>query len=378
VGARAGQSAGSTQLARRARDGGWFWPVGIGLGLVAAAYSGVSLIRGRHRVTTDNAYVEARISTVSSRVPGSVEEVLVSDNQEVDKGEILLRIDRRDFSAALDQARAVVSIAQGQYDAAALGIPMVHRSVRSQVEEVRSALTGAAEGELKRASAERLRMQKLVENRIVAQEDLDNADAAFKLAQAKVGGIQATLRQVQGRQGEVDVRQAEMKTAAGRLTEALAKQREAEHRLEYTIIRAPFKGRLTRKNVEIGQIVNVGQPLLAVVSTEDVWVIANFKENQLARVRPGQPAVIEVDMYPDLRLEGRVDSIQAGTGSRFALLPIENASGNFVKVVQRIPVKIVLDRGDLAARPLFPGMSVVPTISVDAPPRPRPSRSSGP
>jgi membrane fusion protein, multidrug efflux system len=109
-----------------------------------------------------------------------------------------------------------------------------------------------------------------------------------------------------------------------------------------------------------------------------VWVIANFKENQLARVRPGQPAVIEVDMYPDLRLEGRVDSIQAGTGSRFALLPIENASGNFVKVVQRIPVKIVLDRGDLAARPLFPGMSVVPTISVDAPPRPRPSRSSGP
>jgi membrane fusion protein (multidrug efflux system) len=369
------RSAGPTRVSPSPPESSWLVRLGIGLGLIAAAYGAASLFQSTRKVSTDNAHVEARVSTISSRVPGSVEAVLVDDNQEVKEGEVLLRIDGRDFDAAVDQARAVVSIAQGQYDAAALGVPLVHRSLRSQVQEVRSALAGAAEGELKRAQAERGRMQRLVDSRIVAQEELDNADAAFKVAQAKVGGIQATLRQVEGRRGEVDVRQAEMKTAAGRLAEALAKQREAEHRLEYTLIRAPFAGRVTRKNVEIGQIVSVGQPLLALVSTRDVWVIANFKESQLAGVRAGQPVAIEVDMYPDLRLRGWVDSIQAGTGSRFALLPIENASGNFVKVVQRVPVKIVFDRADVARRPLFPGLSVVPTIDVNA--RPRAGRPGG-
>jgi len=307
---------------------------------------------------------------VSARVAGSVEAVLVNDNQMVAEGEVLVRLDTRDHSAALEQARAAVAIAQGQYDAAAVGIPLVDHSVRSQVQEVRSALTGAADGELKQARMERQRMERLVQNRIVAQEDFDRADAAFQQAQAKVGGIQASLRQAQGRRREVDVRQAEMKTAAGRLAEALARQRQAEQLLEYTALRAPFPGRVTRKNVEIGQIVSVGQPLMAVVSTDDVWVVANFKENQLAGVQPGHPVSIEVDMYPDLHLRGWVDSIQAGTGSRFALLPVENASGNFVKVVQRIPVKIVLEKTQLQRRPLFPGLSVVPTIDLGARPAP--------
>ena len=140
--------------------------------------------------------------------------------------------------------------------------------------------------------------------------------------------------------------------------------READLGLEYTTIRAPLRGRVTKKTVEVGQVVQPGQPLLAVVSLEDVWIVANYKETQLTHVRPGQAAEIRVDTYPGLVLKARVDSIQSGTGSRFSLLPPENASGNFVKVVQRIPVKLVLEPGENGRKLLVPGMSVVPTIQV--------------
>ena len=165
-------------------------------GLVVVAAGGAYLrLLTHNRVSTDNAAVEARVSSLSARVAGAVEAVLVNDNQTVAEGEVLVRLDTRDYSAALEQARAAVAIAQGQYDAAAVGVPMVDHSVRSQVEGVRSALTGAADGELKQARMERQRMERLVQNRIVAQEDFDRADAAFQQAQAKVGGIQASLRQ---------------------------------------------------------------------------------------------------------------------------------------------------------------------------------------
>jgi membrane fusion protein, multidrug efflux system len=345
-----------------------------------ALLSGAYLMwRGQRHISTDDAFVDGRISVLGARVAGSVQQVLVTDNQQVEEGDVLVRLDPRDYVAQLEQARASVMIARGQYEAATMGVPLINASVRAEEQQVLSELQGAASGELSRALAEHGRMKQLVSRRIVSPEEFDRAQAALRQARSKVASMQASLRQTRGRRREVDVQRAEMKTAEGRLAEALARQLEAEQKLEYTTIRAPFAGRVTKKAVEVGQIVNAAQPLLSLVSTTDVWVVANFKENQLAQVRPGQAVTIAVDMHPGLRLRGRVESVQAGTGSRFALLPRDNSSGNFVKVVQRIPVKVVLDSDRPRELPLFPGMSVVPTIDLQSPLVPvRPSRPAPP
>jgi membrane fusion protein (multidrug efflux system) len=339
-----------------------------GAALAALAY-GVRLARhAASHVTTDDAFVEARVSLLSARIPGSVQEVLVADNQEVREGDVLVRLDPRDASALVEQARAAVTVAQGQWQAAAVGVPLAGDDVAGQVLQARSALQGEARGELRRARAERARMRDLLRHHIVAQEEFDRADAAYQAAQGRADSLRANLRQTQGRRREVDVRQAEVTTAEGRLAAARARLRDAEQRLEYTTIRAPFAGRITRKSVEVGQTVNAAQPLLQVVSTETVWVIANYKESQLSRVRAGQRAEIAVDMYPGQVWQARVDSIQAGTGARFSLMPVESASGNFVKVVQRVPVKLVID--EVKGRLLFPGLSAVPTIDLESAPAP--------
>ena len=193
-----------------------------------------------------------------------------------------------------------------------------------------------------------------------------SSDLAAALAQARhrLAEAEAELAAARSRRGEVAVRRADVAAAEAQLAEALADLREAELGLEYTTIRAPISGRVTKKTVEVGQVVQPGQPLLALVNLDEVWVVANYKETQLTHVRPGQPATVLVDTYPGLRLRARVESIQGGTGARFSLLPPENASGNFVKVVQRIPVKLVLEPGQEGRRLLVPGMSVVPTIHV--------------
>jgi membrane fusion protein (multidrug efflux system) len=334
---------------------------------VAIMFGAYLMWRGQGHISTDDAFVDGRISVLGARVAGSVLQVLVTDNQEVEEGDVLVRLDPRDYVAQLEQARASVTIARGQYEAATMGVPLINASVRAEEQQVLSELEGAATGELSRALAEHGRMKQLVGRRIVSAEEFDKAEAALRQARSKVAGMQASLRQTRGRRREVDVQRAQMRTAEGRLAEALARQLEAEQKLEYTTIRAPFAGRVTKKAVEVGQIVNVAQPLLSLVSTTDVWVVANFKESQLAKVRPGQAVTLAVDMYPGLRLRGRVESVQAGTGARFALLPRDNTSGNFVKVVQRIPVKVVLDSDRPDELPLFPGMSVVPTIDLQSP-----------
>ncbi len=200
----------------------------------------------------------------------------------------------------------------------------------------------------------------------VAQAEADVASQAVALAQAhrQREESEAALRDARGRRGEVAIRAAEVASAQAQLEEARANLREAELNHEYATITAPVAGRVTRRTVEVGQVVQPGQPLLAVVDVTTVWVIANYKETQLAHVRPGQRATIRVDTHPGLVLRAHVDSIQSGTGSRFSLLPPENASGNFVKVVQRIPVKLVLEPGQDGHAPLVPGMSVIPVIEV--------------
>jgi len=384
-------------------------------------------------VSTDDAFVEARVSPVSAKVTGNVMEVLVTDNQEVKAGEPIVRLDPRDYEVKLQQTRAAVLMAQGTEKGATATVPMSDESTGSAVQQGQAALHTAnlsvemaasvleekrgqltakraavntaratvqsAEADFERARLERDRNKQLIDRNLVAQRDFDFADAAFKTTRAtldaartkqeeaqaevqraeaevssqtvalaqsrrRVEESQAFLAQARSQRRQVGIRQAELETASGRLAEAMANLREAELRLEYTTIRAPLHGRVTKKAVEVGQVVQPGQPLLAVVSISDVWVVANYKETELTHVRPGQPVTITVDTYPGLKFRGRVDSIQAGTGSRFSLLPPENASGNFVKIVQRIPVKLVLDPDSDREHLLVPGMSVIPTIRV--------------
>ncbi len=298
--------------------------------------------------------------------------------------------------------------AQAALDGATLGIAVatsVHDERRSQLRMKQAAVAAAraavdvAHVELERAGLDRGRGEELLRKELVARQDFDHTDATFKTAGARLEAsrrkvdeaeaevlrteaevtsqtatVAAVRRRVEenraslslavSRRGEVGIRRTEVDTATGRVAEALANLQEAELRLEYTVVHAPISGRITKRNVEIGQVVQVGQPLLAIVALDDVWIVANYKETELTEVRSGQRVTIRVDTYPGVTFKGRVDSIQAGTGSRFALLPSENASGNFVKIVQRIPVKIVLDRAQPARRSLLPGMSVIAEIAL--------------
>lgn len=250
-------------------------------------------------VSTDDAFVEAHVIPVSAKVAGHVARVLVDDNRVVKAGEPLVELDDRDIRTRLDQARAQVAADRAQ-----------------------AAKTAA---DLSRAKA-------LLERDEASRQDVDHAQAASDAAAAAVSRSEAALRQ-------------------------------AELDLSYTKVAAPEGGVVTRKAVEPGAYVSVGQAMLAVVP-EESWVVANFKETQLTRMRPGQRAEVRVDAYPDKVLRGRVDSIQDGTGARFSLLPAENASGNFVKVVQRVPVKIVLEDGLDGGRRLAPGMSVEAEVEL--------------
>ena len=406
----------------------------LGVVVLVAVVYGVKVWRhwDRH-VSTDDAFVEAHVSPVSARVRGTVLEVLVRDNQEVAAGAPLVRLDPRDLEVKVHQARAALAMAESRLKMAAAGVPMTDESTRSQValneattaravlgvdgarrvlDERRSRLSArrasvqaaqadvtARQADFEKAGLDRRRAQELLDRTLIARQEFDYADIAFKTAGASLEAsrqrldaaraevaqaeaelasqevaiaqagrqreeAEATLRDARSRRGEVTVRSAEAASAEAQVAEARATLREAELNLEYTTLTAPVGGRITRRTVEVGQTVQPGQLMLAVVDVGNVWVIANYKETQLTHVRPGQRASISVDTHPGLLLRARVDSIQSGTGSRFTLLPPENASGNFVKVVQRIPVKLVLEPGQNGHALLVPGMSVVPVIEL--------------
>ena len=257
----------------------------------------------------------------------------------------------------------------------------------------------ASEADLQRARLDRVRAKELVDAKMIAQQDFDHADATFqsaraaldasreKLSQAseeilqveatvrsqtstvaqtqqRVKEVEAALSNARSQRQQVKVRQTQVEAARGRLAQAAANLRQAELNLEYATVRAPVGGRVTKKTVEIGQVVQSGQSLLAVVDLDDVWVVANYKETELTHLRPGQRATVVVDTYPGVAFKARVDSVQAGSGAVFSLLPPENATGNFVKVVQRVPVKLVFEPGENSRHLLVPGMSVVPTIDL--------------
>lgn len=362
----------------------------------------------RGRVTTDDAYVDGHIFSITPRIAGYVTKVFVTDNQKVQKGEPLLSLDTTEYEVALAEAKASLAEAESTLTSLELGVPLEVtqttqrvRGAQSQLESLRKTLDRvlkdeeAAAQDLKRAEAlyelsmiELRRTRELIKTKVVPESRLDESAAAARSNEAQVGAARAKLESVRKQKASLEAemdglkanvalaatgedvavikaRQVEAQKAKVELARSRLKQAELD--LAYTTVPSPVDGYVTRKRVEPGLMVSRGQPLMAVVplGPEELWVTANYKETQLTKVHPGQEVIIKVDTYPGLQLKGKVDSIMAGTGSVFSLFPPENATGNFVKVVQRIPVKITLDlKGRQAPPSLRIGMSVIPTILV--------------
>lgn len=359
----------------------------------------------RTHITTDDAYVQGTIYPISFRVPGTVIRVSVQDNQLVGKGQVLAELDPTDYEVALRQAQANLENARARQASARLAVPLESDQTRARLDESRAGVgayeknlveareqlrrleeeTRSQKALLDKAGWDRDRFSKLYRQQAIAKQQYDEAATNHEVAAARhqaslaaqqalkstMASLEEQIKRARAqvdlaRTGEkvVSIKKQQSAAAQADLTLAEARLEQARLQLSYARITAPAAGRVTKKNLEPGQQVQAGQPLLALVSLEDVWVAANYKETQLTRVQVGQKATIRVDTFPDKKIRGRVESIMAGTGSAFSLFPPENATGNFVKIVQRIPVKIVLDKNQ-EIPPLRVGMSVVPTILVD-------------
>jgi len=334
--------------------------------------------------STDDAFVEAHVVSMSPRVAGHVAKVPVHDNQWVEKGDLLVQVDQRTFQVALDVAKARLesskaAMQEAEAEVAAARSLMVQRSAalssnRSELAQARAGVDEFAAGH-SRDESDFKRMDEMVEAGAVSRQEYDHARAQAAVSRAKLLSAKrkidtqsAQIRQAvasgQAAEDELLQAQAVVDKRRAEASEAEAQVRQARLDLSYTRITAPCAGFVTKKSVEPGAYVQVGQQLLSVVG-RDVWIVANFKETQIAGMKSGQSVDVEVDAYPDVVFKGHVDSIQRGTGSRFTLLPPENATGNFIKVVQRVPVKIVLDRHNGSSGYLLaPGMSVIPDVNL--------------
>jgi membrane fusion protein (multidrug efflux system) len=372
------------------------------------------------RESTDNAQVDAHVTPIAARVGGTVLRVPVIDNQQVDAGAVLVELDRRDYEIALDRARADLADAKAGAMAAAVNVPITSTTsagnvatARGGVEEAEAGFSEAVqsveaakarlataqarlreqEANATRAARDVERLKGLLAKDEISQQQFDAAVAAadasraaadsarsqvqeaqlaISVAQSRVAGSRAgqqrataELRTAETAPQQVTATRARAESAQARVKQAEAAVRQAELNLEYSVVKAPIKGVVSRKSVEPGQVVQPGQPLMSIVPLEQVWITANFKETQLANMRPGQPVSIKVDAYGGRKFKGHVESVAAATGSRFSLLPPENATGNFVKVVQRVPVKIVLEQGQDPEHLLRPGMSVTPVVQTE-------------
>jgi membrane fusion protein, multidrug efflux system len=383
--------------------------------LAVAAGATAAYLHFQDRVSSDDANVDGHITPVAPKISGNVTDVLVLDNQSVKAGQVLVKIDPRDFQAKVDQAKAALLEAENKAHSAQLQIPFTNDTTQSQ-NTAASAQLADAEAELARArlgyeqasssdlayaqanvrakqasndraQADLARMKPLADKEEISKQQYDAYIAAARVAESELQGAReklssaqkdASIRQASvnsaltkvnqakaqletsvANRKQVPIRSADAGTASAAVQAARANLEAAELQLSYTTIVAPIDGVVTRKSVEVGQVVSPGQGLMALIPLADTWVTANFKETQLKDVRAGQRAEIHVDMYGK-SVSGHVDSIAGATGSKMSLLPPENATGNFVKVVQRIPVKILVDRQE--ALVLRPGMNVDVTI----------------
>jgi membrane fusion protein (multidrug efflux system) len=389
-------------------------------------------LHARSYESTDDAFIDAYITQIGSKVSSHVVQVHVKDNQHVNAGDLLVELDPSDFEARLAEARAALQAAEARHRAAQATVEQTRITARGDVAEASSGVTAAraeldvaraqvraagdrerqaqaatnaaqaqlvaAEAEARRADADMRRYQRLYEQGMISRQQWDQATAATQTANAQLAAARAQVEAAraaaataeaeflgattQARRAEAQVGQArgrltgasawrqqvtvgqEQATSASESVEqARANVRMAELQFSYTKIYAPVRGRVTRRSIQIGDQVGVGQELMAIVP-DDLYVTANFKETQLKLMRPGQPVEIRIDAFPEKVFRGHVDSIQRGSGAAFSLMPPENATGNYVKIVQRVPVKIVFDERPDPSYPLGPGMSVVPEVRV--------------
>jgi membrane fusion protein, multidrug efflux system len=328
--------------------------IGVALLLVLIAVTFYYLLFIAPYESTDDAFVDGYTTLVSSRVAGQVMRLLVRDNQEVRAGDVLVELDPRDYEAALSQARAALASAQSDEAQASAQLEVAEARVAEA-----NASEAAAAADAQRAANDLKRYQS-VEARAISKTILDQITTQSRSSAAQ---LRSARSQLTGARAGATVSRAAIQSAKAAVGVAQARVQQAELNLSYTTIVAPVDARVTARTVGPGNYVQAGQGLLALVP-KYVWVTANFKETQLTHMRPGQPAELRLDAYPNLTLKGHVDSLQAGTGARFSLLPPENAVGNYVKVVQRVPVKIVFDGPLPKGLDIAPGMSVVPQVRV--------------
>jgi membrane fusion protein (multidrug efflux system) len=313
---------------------------------------------GRYLVSTDDAYVKADNTTIAPKVSGYLHEVLVGDNERVKTGQVLARIDERDFRVALDQARADVASAN-----AAIASKQAQLDVQQAVIDAAKATIDVDKATVMFAAQENKRYTDLAATGFGSVQNAQQAQSRNAGAQA---AIQRDTANLASALKQVDLLKAEIVQANAALARAEALQSQAQLNLDYTSIVAPIDGVVGNRTLRVGQFVQAGTQLMSVVPVAGAYVVANFKETQLTDVREGQAVDIAVDMFPGQVVHGRVDSIAPASGQEFALLPPDNATGNFTKVVQRIPVKIALEGNNSSLVELRPGMSVIPTIETRA------------
>jgi membrane fusion protein (multidrug efflux system) len=315
----------------------------------------------RNLEDTDDAYTDGRAITIAPQVSGAVVALDVTDNQFVRQGQPLIHIDPRQYQIDKEQAEGALATAKAQYQGQQYGLAVAQKNFPAQLQQAKAQLENAQANRAK-AQADYDR-QKALPKAATSQQDVDAAEAALKQSDAQVALAQAQITQaspVTERIGQTDAEVGQLK---GQVEQAQAKLDQANLNLSWAVVTAPQDGWITKRNVEKGTYVAPGQQIFAIVAPE-VWITANFKESQLVDMRAGQHVSIKVDAYPDLKLEGHVDSIQLGSGSKFTAFPPENATGNFVKIVQRVPVKIVIDKGLEPNLPLPLGISVEPTVTL--------------
>jgi membrane fusion protein, multidrug efflux system len=332
----------------------------IGALLLAAVLGGgyVYLDNAEHFQSTDDAFIAARQSSLAPKVSGYITAVPVTDNQHVAAGEVIARIDDRDYRTALDQAEAQVAAAQASIDNvdAQLQVQQAQISAnQAQVDQAQAALVFAEQ--------QNARYQELAQKGSGSIQNAQQYGSQLRQQQAALASAQATLRLSQR---QIEALKAQRSSAVASLAQAQAQRDQAQLNLSYTTVRAAQPGRVVNLSAAVGQFAQPGTNL-AMFVPDQIWVTANFKEIQLDRMRPEESVTLQIDAYPGRAIRGHVDSIQPGSGTAFSLLPAQNATGNYVKIVQRVPVKIIIDNPptDVA---LGPGMSVVPTVRVDLKP----------
>lgn len=317
----------------------------------------------RNEISTDDAFIQADIAQISPRVTGTVAKVFVRNNQYVHKGAPLFTLDPADYQAALAKAEANLQAARAAYQASQRDLSVTRQTSAADIERARAGLA-SAQAEAARTRADAARYRALYAKHEVSRQQLDQATTSATATAAKVREAKAQLAQAKAAPQQIALKKSKASSARARIAQAKASVDQARLNLSYTEVRAPHAGEVTKKSIVSGSHVSAGQAALAIVEN-DPWVVANFKETQLSRIKPGQPVSITVDAFPDRDFSGRVESIQDGTGVTFSLLPPENATGNYVKIVQRVPVKIIFDRQhQLDGVDLAPGMSAVPTINA--------------